>query len=478
MSTTGLVMDIKRQANLIAEISKYEKIGPPEDDRLYRTVLALRQPGALERKFGKLWRHSLAEATGQVDVQVCATHYKPFSRASLVVEVVIPLKASSEPQVKQFLLIIAHATSKEARRTLAAASSKPPLDAYAPPVFFITKWKSVVWALPNGPKLQSARICLDPKIFSEFLTEHGLGLSSLDPIPQPPQLMRYVPGRRTLFRYEEAHVSEKPVLYIKVYRPGLDQVAAKTLNTLACWARRGTFSFQFPRILVHDQLEHILVMDEVPGSQLSSLIATAGLEVFAAVGHALASLHLSEIRPIASWSPAKEVTALRKAMAEVELALPAFSPLIQVLLQVIERRKEEFSWNEGAPIHGNLHGDQILVDGSTNVGIVDWDDLCEGDPLYDIGRLIAHLIFVSTREKTDSSRVARCLESLLDSYILATNQELDRNRLRWHIAVALLLRGKISALRPLPPNWIEDIGESLIGAHKILHGHSQWIAID
>ena len=471
-------MDMKSSGNLIGEIAEYGKIGPPEDDPIYRTVLAIRRSGALERKFGKLWRHSLDEVTGPVYAQVRLTHYRPFSRASLVVEAVTPLKASSEPQVKQFLLIQAHATLKEARRTLAAAFSKPLLNAYAPPVVFIKKWKSVVWALPNGPSLRSSKNCLSQETFRKFLLKHGLIPGSpADLAPQLPQLMRYVPGRRALFRYEGPHVSERPVLYIKVYRPGQDKVAAKTLNTLACWARIGTLGFQFPRMLVHDQLEHILVMDEVPGSQLSSMIATAGPEVFAAVGRALASLHLSEIRPNASWSPAKEVSALGKAMAEVELALPAFGPLIQGLLQVIEHQKADLSWDWEAPIHGNLHSDQILVDDSANIGIVDWDDLSIGDPLYDIGRLIAHIIFVSKQLKVDSSRTTQHMESLLDSYILATNKKLDRNRLRWHIAVALLVRGKISALRPLPPNWIEDIGESLSEAHKILHGRSQWIAI-
>ena len=216
-------------------------------------------------------------------------------------------------------------------------------------------------------------------------------------------------------------------------------------------------------------------MEELPGCQLTAMIPTPEPDVFAAVGNALAGLHRSEIRPPASWSPGGELAALERAMADVRLALPTLDGAIQSLLQMIERRGTELHWDDRAPIHANLFGDQILVDETGDVGIVDWDDLCLGDPLFDVGRLIAHIIFVARRDRADSSRVIHSVQALLDSYAKETKAKLNWGRLSWQIAVALLFRAKISALRPLPTTWIEDIVASLAEANRVLEGQSPWI---
>ena len=216
-------------------------------------------------------------------------------------------------------------------------------------------------------------------------------------------------------------------------------------------------------------------MEEVPGCQLTTMIPTPEPDVFAAVGNALAGLHGSDMYPSASWSPRGELAALERAMDDVRLALPALDEAIRSLLQMIEHRGTELHWYDRAPIHANLFGDQILVDGTGVVGIVDWDDLCLGDPLYDVGRLIAHIIFVARRDRADSSGVIHSVQALLDAYMQGTKVKLDWGRLSWQIAVALLLRAKISALRPLPPTWIEDIVASLAEANRVLYGQSPWI---
>jgi len=45
---------------------------------------------------------------------------------------------------------------------------------------------------------------------------------------------------------------------------------------------------------------------------------------------------------------------------------------------------------------------------------------------------------------------------------------LEPSRLQWHAATALLLRAKISALRPLPEGWTELVACSLLQARRVL----------
>ena len=170
----------------------------------------------------------------------------------------------------------------------------------------------------------------------------------------------------------------------------------------------GTAGFRSPRMLLHDHRNSLIIMEELPGCQLTTMIPTPEPDVFAAVGNALAGLHRSEICLPASWSPGGELAALERAMADVRLALPTLEGAIQSLLQMIERRGTELHWDDRAPIHANLFGDQILVDETGEVGIVDWDDLCLGDPLFDVGQLSSGFLVIRRRAGRVGKSNGRC----------------------------------------------------------------------
>ena len=164
----------------------------------------------------------------------------------------------------------------------------------------------------------------------------------------------------------------------------------------------------------------------------------------------------------------REFTAVRIAMRDVTRALPALQKRIDTLLDRLLGLMSQFNFKQTAPIHGNLFGDQILIDG-TRVGIVDWDDLSFGDPLYDLGRLIAHMIFISPRLNIPSQRLTNMIQTILAGYVGSTNAAgTDVDQLQWHVAVALLMRAKITALRALEPHWIETIEASISQAEQAL----------
>lgn len=128
------------------------------------------------------------------------------------------------------------------------------------------------------------------------------------------------------------------------------------------------------------------------------------------------------------------------------------------------------------PIHGNLFGDQILYN-TYGIGIVDWDALSLGDPLYDVGRLIAHLIYLAGVEGIAATKVKLCAEALIESYEENTNQTIDRRCLNWHIATQLLLRGKISSLRKLPKRWQDHLAFVVKESQQLLMGQSNYISL-
>ena len=48
---------------------------------------------------------------------------------------------------------------------------------------------------------------------------------------------------------------------------------------------------------------------------------------------------------------------------------------------------------------------------------------------------------------------------------------IDPARLTWHVATALLLRAKISALRPLPAGWMNQIAWSVERTESLMEGN-------
>jgi len=154
-------------------------------------------------------------------------------------------------------------------------------------------------------------------------------------------------------------------------------------------------------------------------------------------------------------------------MSDVARALPGTSRRLADLVSALEREVDELGrWNR-RPIHGNLFGDQILLDG-TNVALVDWDDLAAGDPLFDVARLLAHVRF-ATAVDCPAAGESVC-RLLLDAYEGASPDPMPDRRMRFHLACALLLRMKIDGLRKLPRGWEEQIARTIEQAENLLAG--------
>ena len=100
----------------------------------------------------------------------------------------------------------------------------------------------MAWSLPNSPRLRAAQIGFLPAKFGKFMrrgkTRRQLLRRGVDPLtlpqyPQPPELIRLVPRRRALFRYEVPGAERPTTLYIKVYGPGEVRPARDNLKMLA-----------------------------------------------------------------------------------------------------------------------------------------------------------------------------------------------------------------------------------------------------
>lgn len=439
------------------------------DDPVYRRLLAMRDPRALEAKVLAAWQRWGGHVPYRFRIRILQTHYKPFTRARIVAEATVEWTAGQFGPSRQLLFLQTFRSAEKARARFAKARRKPLLSCAGPPVFQLDEWDTVVWALPNEPKLRTLNVCLDSAVFRRFLDVQGLGPSESTAL-EGPRLVRYVPRKRALFRYQ---TSSQAGRYMKIYRRGQDEIAATNLQAVSAALPAGKGVFRSPSLVTHTPAHRAVVMTELPGQSLTGQIHKAPASTFTNVGRALAELHTSWVPTTVSWSPQHELTALARAMTDAKRALPVLGLEIDDLVDELQRRWLDFRFDEAAPIHGNLFCDQILVH-PDHIGIVDWDDLCQGDPLYDVGRLIAHILYLSLQGQVDRGRAVAIVDLLLRGYGQGSQRRIPWSRLRLQVVMALLLRAKISALRTLPAGWMADVASAVNEARQILNGRCCW----
>ncbi len=447
---------------------------PTAPDPVRDAVMRLRRQNALLACVRRAW-----EVEGAVhadSVQVQQTHYKPLQRARLVARVAGRSAGPDAEAVQQYLFIQVYPSAEDAVRRFEGTDRKHALKCVGPPVFVLPELNAVAWSLPNSPRLRTAKIGFRPKRFGKFLRRQKLRRylmkRNVDPLtlprrPDPPELIRLVPRRRALFRYAVPGADPSTTLFIKVYSPGHGRLAMQNLRLVASVTRRGQLGFRVPRAVSYSTRRRAMVMKGLPGVPLSDPRIARDPQVLASVFRGLAALHGSGVEPTARWSPDAELDALDDAMVDMKRALPGHTGEIDRLVAGLRRRRADLHFEHVVPIHGNLFGDQVLIDGD-KIGIVDWDDLALGDAEYDIARLIAHLVFLWRRASMPRVERQRIEDASLAAYTGATGHGLDAARLRWHKAVALLMRAKISALRPLPDTWISDVAGCIDEASELL----------
>ena len=448
------------------------RLAPPEHDAVYRTLMASRVAG----KLCAILRATqpAADWPEVLSAVVVQTHYKPFDRGRVVAEVVTQGRRSHTDRVGRFLYLDIYADPDRARKEHATAMGQFDHQRSDRPPVLLDNWRAVGWWLPDGPNLEAIGFCFDQREYNRFLAEQGLAAVEGD--AALPRLIRYVPRHRALFRGEPRKPGG-PGFYIKCYERGKDEIAAANLACLTAAYEHGRLAFRPPRMLFHNSERRAVGMDEVAGVTLTELMTGAHGDAFARVGSALASLHGSgsRLNRTAHWTPSGEIKALKRAMADITHALPPLAEPIEALIEDIGRRASGLDFEGSATLHGNLFGDQILVD-AEHIGIVDWDDLAVGDPLYDVGRLIAHLIYLAAApERGSPSDALLPAQAMLHSYQQKTGRKVDSSRLRWQIAVALLMRAKISGLRKLSPGWTGGVACAVREARQILMNDSAWL---
>ncbi len=439
-------------------------------DPVFHAIQKIRNPAAIRPILMKEWGHWLGKQPHSIDVTPTLTYYRPFDRACIIAAITVTEEDKVEPNTVH-LFFNAFVDAEVAHQQVEQGDQIAVPPNAALPMFAITDWQTVVWTLPHAPCLPELTELLQPEYFCPQLAAPSDLPTATEACPAP-QLFRYVPFKRAILTWDSPHTNQR--YFIKLCNPKEFHKVVENFQQM--YRQSGHLSFEVPEPVAVDTQSHTFSMRALAGQQFTTVMCQVQPESFVRVGQVLAELHHAPIHPTTVWTATKELTTLREAMAAVKLALPDLSQSIDRTITRLTAIAQDISFPSNYPIHANLFGDQILYR-AHQIGIVDWDTLSLGDPHYDIGRLIAHFTYVAGREQLPAKAVRTCIAALLQGYESNVPWSLNPTCLAWHIAAQILLRGKISSLRKLPPGWQNHLKFVVAEAEWLLAGCSEYVSL-
>jgi Phosphotransferase enzyme family len=439
-------------------------------DPVFQAVQQIRNPTAIEPVFMQAWEHWLNKKPQSIQVTTTLTYYRPFDRARVVADVTV-IEAERQAPIILHVFFNAFADKEMMRQQVEQGYELAVPPGAVLPVFAIEDWQTVVWSLPHAPCLPELTSLLKPEYFCPLLISPEDLPAKIEDYPAP-QLFRYVPFKRAILTWDSPSTAQR--YFIKLCSE--KEFPRVVDHFQQIYDQSKQLSFAVPEPIATDAESRTFSMRALAGEQFTAVMRQTQPEPFVQVGCLLAELHHADLHPTTVWTPKKELNTLGEAMADVKLALPHLSSFIDQAIAQLTEMAQQIAFPTDYPIHANLFGDQILY-GCDQIGIVDWDTLSLGDPHYDIGRLIAHFIYLAGREQLAPKAVKTCIEALLQGYATGTKGAINPTCLNWHISAQLLLRGKISSLRKLPSGWQEHLEFVVAEAEWVREGFSEYLSL-
>jgi hypothetical protein len=290
----------------------------------------------------------------------------------------------------------------------------------------------ILQVFPFDRRLRSLPVLMEPeRLAGRVATSGGHGPWTAEPI-------RYRAGLGCALRWNQES-NGGVTRYVKAYRDGQGALTHEVLLSLRA-ARQagepGADAFDVPEPLAYLKDHLALVQHAVSGRSLADHLLEADDPgpMMRRVGGALAVWHSPPPPPTSRRRAASaELNDVRRAAALVSTVRP---PLTEAMREVVARVAGSLNDVEPAPTHGDLKPDHVLIDGD-RTALLDLDSFAGGDPVLDVGSMLASLADMAMRQVAEPARLAAAANAFAETYFEAVPARW-RNRLPSHHAAALL----------------------------------------
>ncbi len=180
-----------------------------------------------------------------------------------------------------------------------------------------------------------------------------------------------------------------------------------------------------------------IVCEKVKGLPIRKLLTSRSRQTniaFYTLGQSLAQIHKRTLNKVSSYSPrllfskgyTKDFERLKNHIKLLEREGLLSEQVYQEFMRIRDRYKTHYL----SIIHGDAHLDNFFfVAHPETVIIVDYDDSKPGDPLADVGRVVASIRNWQFKEKLDNAFVEKTITNFFHGYKSVLNIELEGTNL-------------------------------------------------
>jgi aminoglycoside phosphotransferase len=311
------------------------------------------------------------------------------------------------------------------------------------PVAFDRRLDAVVWTFPNDRRLAGLRPLMEqapPGLAARWARSELVSYA-----PEKAAIVRALDARGGVLGYAKLYVEDGAVRARALHMALADVAGVRT-----------------PRVL--GSAGHVLTVEAMPGSPLSSFRNGELVEGVHALGQALAAVHSAPL-PAAPRFARLDLSRLLKAAELIGRAQPAVSPELQSLAALLEARSHDAE-GDTRLLHGDVHlGNAILA--GESLALVDLDAVSLGSPAADLGSFLACLRSARVTGRLSAPLERTLGDALRDGY--RQGRPLPAvEAIAWHTSAALLAERALRAVNRVRADGLTHLPSLLHEAKAVL----------
>jgi len=314
------------------------------------------------------------------------------------------------------------------------------------PVVYLPDLEMVVWSFPNDRKLTGLPKMLDLPSLYDLLPQRliPLVLKQTNRLRKlKTEIVHYLPERSCMIRYK-LEVENQPsgamssvTIYGKVFP---DDSGEETYRTM-CQLSKQMTPLKIAKPLGYDPELRALWQSEVPGSPIvAEMIKDPSyFKTMEEIAVSVATFHRTTVESHRHFKLANITSLLQETVDIVLECCPQLTDRLRFLVSALLAQSEEIgrSPSRTTPIHRDLKlGNFLIHEGE--VGLIDMDCVCLGDPLSDMGSFIANFYLNGLYVECSESRMRAFVDLFCRTYSEQVEWRVSQKSLRWYISASFV----------------------------------------
>jgi aminoglycoside phosphotransferase (APT) family kinase protein len=187
------------------------------------------------------------------------------------------------------------------------------------------------------------------------------------------------------------------------------------------------------------------------------------------IGRGLALLQQLRLPLRSTLALEEEFEKTRTGAALVGRAAPQFAPVLEGLVDRLAAALPGLPRLPLVPCHGTFKLNHLLQEGD-HLGLVDFDSMVLGDPLYDVANFTADLHYLEAHGVLPAGRAARLGRIFYDAWSDQVPWGRRDAVLDWYVSCLLMRKQALKPVKHLHPDAPAKIGRVLAAAQERLGG--------